>query len=311
MTDFSVNRSDMADTLPHRPVQLMRRMRPRRGMGCMPLILVGLLVMLFLCVGASALYIAFPPPAVNILVMGLDARDGEGWVTRTDSIMLVGVNPARLRVSLLSIPRDLFIDVPGYGMQRINTVNVLGEQAQRGTGPDLLGSSIGANFGVTPTRYVRLNFAGFVALIDAIGGIDIDVPYRIVDYDFPTTDNGTITVTFEPGLQHMDGERALIYARTRHADDDYHRAERQQQVVSAIASKLINPIYWGPAVVVLNQYSETDLNLWDMFTLAPTVLVNVGRFDQLVIDRQYIVAANGYTVPNYSAIAPWIHERFN
>src|SRR5690606_16210897 len=112
-------------------------------------------------------------------------------------------------------PRDLFINVPNYGMQRINTINVLAELDAIGSGPSLLAQSIENNFGIGVDNYVRLDFHAFVALVDAVGGLNIEVPYNLIDYDFPTEDYGTMEVRFEQGWQHMDGERALIYARTR------------------------------------------------------------------------------------------------
>jgi anionic cell wall polymer biosynthesis LytR-Cps2A-Psr (LCP) family protein len=109
----------------------------------------------------------------------------------------------------------------------------------------------------------------------------------------------------------MDGERALIYARTRHADDDYQRAARQQQVVSALLSKMLNPVYWPGVVSVLNQSMETDLTVVDMVLLAPPVLLNIGRFDRLVIDRDYILGtAEGNAIPDYEKIKSWLSGRF-
>ncbi len=195
-------------------------------------------------------------------------------------------------------------------MQRINTVNVLGEREERGSGPALLAESIDRNFGVRPDRYVRLDFRGFVELIDAVGGITIDVERVIVDNAYPTEDGGVTSVRFESGVQHMDGARALIYARTRHADDDYHRAERQQQVVSALMVRLKNPGNWPAVLGVLNRYVETDLNLWDMTMLSPSLLLSGGRFERLVIDRDYIRPAEGYSVPDYEQLAPWIETHF-
>lgn len=275
--------------------------------------------MLFACTGwflicglCMAVYLIFPPSPVDILVMGLDSRGNEGVFARTDSIMLVGVQPNRLEVSLLSIPRDLFIDVPGYGSQRINTINVLGEQQQAGNGPVLLSTSIERNFGVRPDRYVRLNFQAFKELIDAVGGVTINVEKTIVDHYFPADEgSGTQSIQFDPGEQHMDGRLALIYARTRHADDDYQRAERQQQVVSALASKLVNPVYWPAAISVLNLHVETNLTPFDLFTLSPSVLLNAGQFEQLVIDREYILSGAYGAVPNYDALLPWVHEHFD
>ncbi len=266
----------------------------------------------FFCGLGFVVYLVVPPPPMTILVMGLDARAGEGALARTDSVLLVGLQPGRLRVSILSIPRDLFIDVPNYGLQRINAVNVLGEMETLGSGPALLASAVENSFGIGIDRYVRMNFQGFVELIDAVGGVTIEVDRTIVDDAYPTADGGTISIRFDPGTQHMDGERALMYARTRHADDDYRRAERQQQVISALSLKLLNPVYYPAVITVVSRSVETDLTLVDMLSQAPTVILNAGRFERQVIDRDTITAAaDGSAIPDYAALLPWISERFD
>lgn len=278
-----------------------------------PVILAAvLLIPAFVCGLAFLFYLVFPPPQTDILILGVDSREGEGWVARADSIMLAGVDPAHLRVSLLSVPRDLAIDVPNYGLQRINTVNMLGEMDAPGTGPDLMQAAFTASFGITPERYVRLDFDGFVDLVNAVGGVTIDVERTLVDDFYPTPDGGVMRVQFDPGVQHMDGERALIYARTRHADSDYERVARQQQVVSALMGKLVNPLHWPAAWQVLQQSVDTDLTLWDGLTLAPTVVLGGSRADRFVIDREHVTAtAEGTLIPDYATVLPWLQERFN
>jgi LCP family protein required for cell wall assembly len=286
----------------------------RRGCRFSPVIVffAALLFPLFCCGMTLLSYLVFPPAPLDILVLGLDSRPGEGMAGRTDSNMLVGIDPSRLRTSVLSIPRDLFINVPGYGSQRINTINVLGEQERQGGGVDLLVASIAQDFGVNVDRYARFDFQAFVALVDAVGGITIDVERTIVDDLYPNEDGSVMSVRFESGLQYMNGDRALIYARTRHADDDYQRASRQQQVLSALLGKLSNPAYWPAAVNVLNQYADTNLTVADMIRYAPAVLLNLGRFDQLVINRDYIAGSpNGGAGPDYAKLQPWISERFD
>jgi LCP family protein required for cell wall assembly len=265
----------------------------------------------FLCGLCALVYLVFPPAPLDVLILGLDARPGEGNLARTDSILLLGVNPSRLQSSLLSIPRDLFLDVPGYGLQRINTINVLGEMEAEGRGVPLMRESVASNFGINVDRFALLNFDGFVELINAIGGVTIDVERAIADDFYPTEDGGTIQIRFDPGVQHMDGERALIYARTRHGDDDYARAERQQQVIEAVALRLRNPANWPAAVAFLNRSVTTDLNLFDVFAIAPSIVLNAGRFERLVIDRAYITSRDGVAVPNYAALSPWIDERYD
>jgi LCP family protein required for cell wall assembly len=275
------------------------------------ILFVGILLLLFACTAFFALYIAFPPPPVDILIMGLDSRGNEGNLTRTDSIMILGINPADMDIGLLSIPRDLFIQVSNYGMQRINTINVLAEMEETGRGPHLLAQSIEQNFAIGIDYYIRLDFQAFVTLVDAVGGLDIDVPDEIVDYQFPTDDYGTREIRFQAGLQHMDGQTALIYARTRHADDDYGRAERQQQVVTALSRKLANPLNWAGAWFTIQQHIDTNMNLFDMMGLIPPMLFNGGDIRRLVIDREYILPGDGYSVPNYAAIQTFISENFD
>jgi LCP family protein required for cell wall assembly len=269
------------------------------------------MALVFACGSCGVIYLLFPPPPLTVLITGVDARPGEGLQTRTDSIMLANINPPRLQVSLLSIPRDLFITVPGYGLQRINTVNVLGEQEAVGRGNTLLMEGIAESFGFTATRYARLDYNGFVRLVDAVGGVTIDVPHQIVDTLYPTEDGGVINVQFEPGIQHMDGETALKYARTRQADDDYRRAARQQQIVNALARKLINPLNWVGAIGAISTAINTNLNVFDMALYAPVVLVNAGRFETRVIEREDITTtSDGLVVPNYQRLDMWLAEHF-
>ncbi len=319
ITDATPRESKSPPTQPHQNPVSPRAQRPkrhaRRRLWSRPkwqLALMALLSPLVLCIGGLLLYVLFPPPPANILLLGLDARAGEGYATRTDAIMLLGVQPRRLRVSALSIPRDLFIDVPGYGSQRINTVNVLGELQETGYGPALLGDGLAESFGVRPTYYMRLNFDAFVQVVDAVGGIHVNVPRLIVDNNYPTRDYSTRSVRFEPGVHHLDGEMALAYARTRYADDDYGRAERQQQVVRALMRKLINPLNWGATAVVASQNMDTNMNPIQMMLYAPPMIVSgsTGTFDRLVIDREYIVGGTNGAIPNYEKLRPWIESRF-
>ncbi|HUN05582.1 MAG TPA: LCP family protein [Aggregatilineales bacterium] len=266
---------------------------------------------LFVCGATVLFYLVFPPARLNLLVMGVDSRGSEGYVARTDSLMLVGSNPSQLRLSLLGLSRELFIEVPGYGTQQINVVNVLGEQDAEGNGPRLLAASIEADFGIQVDRYLRLDFDAFVALVDAVGGVTVDVERRIVDDLYPDGAGGYQVVTFEPGVQELNGERALMYARTRHTDDDYARAARQQQIISGLLTRLRNPLRWPGAWLAFNQHVDTNLTLGDMLALGPTAILNIGRYERLVINRDYIVGtAAGHPMPDYEKITPWLAGRF-
>ncbi|MCC6800078.1 MAG: LCP family protein [Anaerolineae bacterium] len=288
----------------------------RRRRGCCTFSCLILLLVPIACFGTILLlYFIIPPQPLDIVILGVDARNGGGWEARTDSVMLLNITPRTLDVSLLSIPRDVVIRVPDYGSQPINTINRIAELETPGSGPALVKASFQESFGVSVDRYVRLDFDAFVELIDAVGGITIDVPKRIVDYEFPTRTGGTIQIEFEPGRQKMDGERALQYARTRHQDDDYQRAERQQQVVDALIRKLSNPAQvfrWPRVLYVLRAHTDTDLSVWDLLEAGPALLLGWPGRESRVLERDDLIGmAAGYWVPDYDALAPWIAAQFD
>ena len=290
------------------------RRQPRKSclLGCLLLMVLPFSCMIIMLVS----YILIPPDPADIVILGVDARPGQGYLTRTDTVMLLNITPGRLKVCLLSIPRDVFIHVPEYGDQRINTINVLGEQGAPGRGgPELIKASFKESFGVGVEYYVRLDFNGFVALIDAVGGVDIDVPKLIIDYDYPTADGGVMTVRFDPGRQHMNGERALQYARTRHQDDDYQRAERQQQVVDALIRRFTDPrqiAAWPDVWQAIHSNVDTDLSAWDMLRLGPALMLGWPGRDDRVWQRDDLIGMKaGYWVPDYDRVLPWIKKHFD
>lgn len=271
--------------------------------------------MLFLLMGSLLAYRASPPPTTNLLILGSDARPGteDEKFPRTDSIMVLSFNAEKQTISLFSLPRDVFIESPKYGWLRANTVLRSAELDQAGTGVNEMIASMENTFGMDIDNYAQVSFQGFVDLVDALGGLTIDVPKHIVDETYPTGDYGTTHVEFQAGKQHMDGETALIYARTRHADDDFQRASRQQQVMSAVLGKIANPLNWFrlPAVwAAFSDNTETDLNLGEMLRLAPGILLDgrgSGQIEQLVVERENIYrGANGEAFPNVETIRPWI-----
>lgn len=266
---------------------------------------IGLALFLLVCA-----YVIFVPSQVTILILGMDARPGEGFATRTDSILLLNLQTRRLRMSMFSIPRDVFIEVEGYGSQRINSINVLGELEQSGTGAEWVARAIEDNFNLEVDRTARLNFDAFVQLVDALGGVTVEVERAIVDPTFPTQDFGTMVVRFDEGKQHMDGITALRFARTRHGDDDYARIQRQQQVLQAVVTKLMLPWNWWAIAHIYGQNVETDINLLDGVTYLPTVILSAGKFERLSLNRDDLLAGTRGAIPNYARIDPWLDAHF-
>ena len=187
----------------------------------------------------------------NVLLIGVDSRAGrpdEG--ARSDTLIVVHVNPTEKWGSMLSIPRDTWVtipyrtDVPG---DKINGAYSWGYRNPdiygQGVKPEDAGAALAADtveefLGITIDHTAQVDFQGFQKLVDAINGVTVDVPHAILDAEYPTEDYGYMRLLIEPGLQRMDGLTALRYARTRHADSDFGRGERQQQVIQAALNEL-------------------------------------------------------------------------
>ena len=192
----------------------------------------------------TATPIPTPTPAlaearpVTVALLGLDARPGEGLNARSDALMLVRLDPQAKSASLLSMPRDMWVPIPGYGEGKINGAFYYGERSTPGGGLRMAKETLGQAFGVHIDHAVVIDFNGFRSLVDALDGITVDVPKEIYDGRFPTDDYGYTVAHFLAGPQQMDGATALMYARTRHPDSDFERIKRQQLVLLGIARKL-------------------------------------------------------------------------
>ncbi|MFQ5812778.1 MAG: LCP family protein [Anaerolineae bacterium] len=177
---------------------------------------------------------------VNILLLGIDQREGQHGPWRTDTMIVLTIDPENNTAGMLSIPRDLWVSIPGYGEDRINTAHYTGDlKKYPGGGPALAIKTVQYNLGIPIHYYFRVNFSGFVEAIDTIGGIDIYVEEEIDDPLYPDNAYGYDPLYIPAGSQHMDGELALKYARTRHGGSDFDRLRRQQQVIMAVRDKVL------------------------------------------------------------------------
>ncbi len=181
----------------------------------------------------------------TILLMGIDKRQGmdQERAFRTDTMMLITIDPIGKRLGMLSIPRDLWVNIPGYeSRDRINTANFKGDAFRLpGGGPALAMETIAVNLGIQVDNYIRINFTAFEALIDEIDGVEIDVPQTIDDPRYPDCCTGYDPLYIPQGVRHMDGSLTLKYARTRATyGGDFDRAARQQQVLLAVRDKILN-----------------------------------------------------------------------
>jgi LCP family protein required for cell wall assembly len=176
---------------------------------------------------------------VTILVLGVDTR-ADGGDQNADVIILARLNLKDRTMHSVSLPRDLLVEIPGHGEGKINgayNIGVKEDPDSRIAGVAMMRDTIEHNFGIPIDDYVMIDFKGFEKVIDSVGGIDITVPEAIHDTEYPTEDYGTTTLDIPSGHQHMDGETALAYARTRHGDSDDARRDRQILVIEALFEK--------------------------------------------------------------------------
>ncbi len=253
---------------------------------------------------------------ITILLMGIDEREQEEGPWRTDSMMVVTLDPVTMKAGVLSIPRDIWVEIPGYESGRINTAYFLGDLTDYpGGGPALAMETIRHNFAIPVDHYVVINFHAFVALVDEIGGIDIDVPETIDDPYYPDYNYGYDPLHIEAGHHHFDGEMALKYARTRHSGHgDFDRARRQQQVAMAILEKVKQPdvlaylVARAPKLYETLQASvRTDLKLDQIIALG--VLASKVEPEDIrfaVVDESCTLP---YTTPDGAMVLVPIRER--
>ena len=210
--------------------------------------------------------------AINIVVLGSDQRpDWSEW--HTDVVQVVSVQRDRGAVSVISIPRDLYLYIPGFWMSRVNFADFYGEAHDyEGGGPALVRDTLLYNLGIRADYFVRTNFDGLIGIVDTVGGVDIPVHCRLSDYWPYPDENGEYPIlTMEPGVRHVDGETALWYARSRKTTSVFSRERRQQQVLQALWHRMRDAGLLSQAPALWKEgrdMVETDLALGDILSLA-------------------------------------------
>ncbi|MGQ9480575.1 LCP family glycopolymer transferase [Chloroflexus sp.] len=228
---------------------------------------------------------------IHILLLGSDRRPGEGWATRADAIMVVRIEMTSRRVALLSLPRDLIVEIPGYGYGRINSATMYGEQNPAIGGAELARRTVSQLLGLPIDHIVWADFTGFMAAVDAIGGIEIELEQSIYDPLYPTMDYGVMPIYFPAGRQWLDGAQALILSRTRHADSAYAREARQQMILLAIARRIreqdpVRQVELAAHVTTaLRPHIRTDLSADDLLGLVWSLRdVNLASVERFALD---------------------------
>jgi len=250
-----------------------------------------------------------PPRLLSVLLLG--AEGTTHW--RTDSIMLAMYNPDTGRAGLMSLPRDLWIAVPGYGYRRFNEVDYLAERTEYpGGGPALLRRVFRENFGLTFDFYMRVHFDGFMRIVDTLGGVEVVVDCPIEDiFPDPSDPSQTIHLALEPGVVRLDGKLALLYSRSRLSTTDFDRARRQQQVLKGLWQQVRQPDILARVPQLYRDLRDafvTDLSPDDVVRLAQVALDVEPRNVEFLVVAPPLV--ENWTTPEGGAVLLLRREEF-
>jgi polyisoprenyl-teichoic acid--peptidoglycan teichoic acid transferase len=245
------------------------------------------------------------PLRTNILLLGTDDSPQRGAVGRTDTIILTTLIPTRPYIGVLSIPRDLWVNVPGVGEQSINTAYFFAEAGENGTGAQAAMQTIRENFGIPVHYYALIHMYGLVAAVDALDGVDIRLNSPSGGWD--------------AGNYHINGSQTLEFVRERSSSDDFSRMKRTQVLALSLVARVLQPESWPRMpgfVYAVFQAVDTNIPIWQIPRLAFAVLrAPLFGIDARVINRDMVVpfqTAAGAQVlaPNWDAINPILLEMF-
>ncbi len=212
---------------------------------------------------------------INVLLLGMGGVGHDGPFL-TDTIIIASIKPSTGQIAMISIPRDLGVDIPGRGWYKINHASAFGEAQKRGNGGQVAKEVVEDTFDIDIHYYTRVDFTAFSEIIDEVGGVTVNVDKTFTDTMFPAANYEFQTVSFEKGVQVMDGITALEYARSRHGGggegSDFARARRQQKIILALKEKLlsfstlINPLKINNIINSLDTHIDTDLEFSDLMS---------------------------------------------
>jgi len=218
---------------------------------------------------------------INILLMGIGGSGHQGAYL-ADTIIIASIKPSTGEVAMMSIPRDLVVEIPDYGWRKINNALAFGQQDDYPGGGEALMASIVSSITSLPIHYyARIDFSGFRKVVDDLGGIDVYIDNAFTDYQYPDYSFGYQTISFKQGWELMSGERALQFVRSRHGNSgegsDFARSQRQQKVLLAFKQKalsfssLFNPTGIISALDDLGDHNKTDMQVWEILEIAKLV----------------------------------------
>ncbi|MBQ7497454.1 MAG: LCP family protein [Selenomonas sp.] len=233
----------------------------------------------------------------TIMIMGVDERADD--VGRSDTLMIATIDPKLDQAALLSIPRDTRVKIKGHGYDKINAAYAYG-------GERLTQDTVEEFLGVNMDHYIIVNVKAFQRIIDALGGVDIDVEKRMY-YEDPWDDDGGLLIDLRPGLQHMDGKTAVTYVRYRDEEGDIGRIKRQQAFMKACMEKVTSPAIIPKLPSVIAEVFEsvkTDLSVRQLLEFAGSLnkAKGNGLKTEMVPGRPLYIEGISYWIPKVSEL---------
>ncbi len=247
----------------------------------------------------------------TIMIMGVDAREDD--VGRSDTLMIAAVDPKRNQASLLSVPRDTRVKIPGHSWDKINAAYAYGSAKSGILGGEKLAQRTVEDFlGVNIDHYVVIDTHAFQKIIDAIGGIDIDVEKRMY-YEDPWDDDGGLVIDLKPGMQHMNGKTAVTYVRYRDEEGDIGRIKRQQKFMKACMDKVTSPAIIPKLPTVIKEVIgsvKTDLSFRQLLEFAGTLkeAQKNGLKTEMVPGRPLYISGVSYWIPDVEKLRTTLAE---
>lgn len=231
---------------------------------------------------------------INILLLGIGGPGHDGPYL-SDTNIVLSIKPSTKEAALISIPRDLGVSLDEHGVRKINAADAFGEAQTPGAGGEYARQIFAKNFGLDIPYYVRVDFKAFQEIVDEVGGVTVNVPRTFSDSEFPGENFSYRTISFNAGLQAMNGAKALDFARSRHGNNgegsDFSRSRRQQIILSALKEKLLsfgtytNPIHVQNILTSLSNHITTNLNFGQLMYLANLAKETDKNLKTLVIDN--------------------------
>lgn len=248
----------------------------------------------------------FTPFRINILILGIDPNDQHSAVGRSDTMIMTTIPPMTPKMIMLSIPRDLWVNIPGHGQNRINTAHFFAEAAKPGSGLQAAADAVKLNFNVSFPYQLRIQVEGFKKVVDAMGGVTVTLPFDMSGY--------------KAGTYHLDSTKALALVRDRHGSDDFYRQMRGQIFIKGAIKQMLNPLNWWriPQVFIAATQAVTTnipFYLWPRIAYSAVFSASTG-FNMNTLSHNMVqgyITSDGADVllPKWDLILPYVDKLFH